>query len=102
LKANKYPTEKGSFSIKITDEQIAQNNGIFTVDYENGNCTVKKNVTETYDLSVDILAAARLLMGREGLTAEELSFIPGVQLESDCADFIRAFPRWATQFNDDF
>ena len=102
LKANKYPTEKGSFSIKITDEQIAQNNGIFTVDYENGNCTVKKNVTETYDLSVDILAAARLLMGREGLTAEELSFIPGVQLESDCADFIRAFPRRATQFNDDF
>lgn len=102
LKANKYPSCKGRFSLKITDEQIPENNGIYTVEYENGVGTVKKNYDENYDLALDAPAAARILLGGEGLNAEQISYIPNTHVKNDCIDFVNAFPARTTLFYENF
>jgi predicted acetyltransferase len=102
LEATVYPDEKGSFSVKITDNQIEKNNGIFTVDYEDGKCTVKKDVSTQYDLALDILGASRIILGREGLTLDEISYIENVEIKTDCVDFLKAFPKKTTVFYDGF
>ncbi len=102
LKANAYPKTRGRFTLKITDKQIEGNNGIFTVEYENGNCTVHKNSQTDFDIATDITTASRILLGREGLTEEEISYLPETLVNGDCEDFIRAFPRRTTQFYGDF
>lgn len=102
LKANTYPLEKGCFSLKITDEQIPANNGIYTVEYENGVGTVKKNENGFYDLSLDAPAAARVLLGGEGLNADQISYISNTEIKTDCTDFVKAFPVRTTLFYDSF
>ncbi len=102
LKSTAYPQEKGEFSIKITDAQIEENNGIFTVRYGNGECSVKKDVTQVFDISMDIPAASRLILGREGLTIDEISYLNNVTVVTDCKDLLRAFPKRTTMFYDGF
>ena len=102
LELTEYPAERGSFSVKITDIQLEQNNGIFTVNYENGKCTVEKDASTDYDLALDIPAASRIILGREGLTLDEISYINNVEIKSDCADFLKAFPKKTTLFYDNF
>ncbi len=102
LEATVYPDEKGSFSVKITDNQIEKNNGIFTVDYEDGKCTVKKDASTQYDLALDILGASRIILGREGFTLDEISYIENTEIKTDCIDFLKAFPKKTTVFYDVF
>ncbi len=102
LEATQYPKEKGCFSVKITDAQIAKNNGVFTVSYENGKCEVGKNVSAEYDIALDIPAASRIILGREGLTLDEISYISNVEIKTDCVGFLRAFPKKTTVFYDGF
>lgn len=102
LKATVYPDEKGEFTVKITDSQIEKNNGIFTVTYENGESTVKKNISSDYDLALDIPAATRIILGREGLTADEIAYIANTEIKTDCKDFLKAFPKKTTIFYDVF
>lgn len=102
LEATTYPKEKGSFSIKITDEQIPDNNGIFTVSYENGKCVVEKDSSDAFDIAMDIPSASRLILGREGLTIDEIKYLNNVTVVTDCADFLRAFPKKTTVFYDGF
>ncbi len=102
LKTNCYPNEKGKFSVKLTDKEIKKNNGIFSVEYENGVATVNKNISTNYDIALDTLAAARILLSGEGFTAENLSFIPNVEIKNNCNDFLRAFPKRTTIFYDAF
>ncbi len=102
LEATAYPNEKGSFSVKITDNQIEKNNGIFTVNYVDGKCTVEKDISTEYDLALDIPAASRIILGREGLTLDEISYIANVEIKTDCVDFLRAFPKKTTVFYDVF
>lgn len=102
LKANRYPDEKGSFSVKLTDKEFEKNNGIFTVEYENGVAKVNKNITNDYEISLDTLTAAKILLGCEGFTAENLSFLPNIEIRCDCNDFLKAFPKRTTIFYDDF
>lgn len=102
LESSAYPKEKGVFSIKITDKQIPENNGIFTVNYENGKGSVKKDVSDVFDLATDIAAASRLILGREGLTIDEIAYLNNVEVHSECTDFLRAFPKKATIFYDGF
>ena len=100
--ATAYPKEKGTFTVKITDAQIEKNNGVFTVSYENGEGTVYKNITSDYDLALDIQAATRIILGREGLTTDEISYIANTEIVTDCRDFLRAFPKCTTIFYDNF
>ena len=80
LEATVYPNEKGSFSIKITDNQIDKNNGVFTVSYEDGECTIQKESSTEFDIALDILGASRIILGREGLTLDEISYISNVEI----------------------
>ncbi len=102
LEATVYPDEKGSFSVKITDNQIEKNNGVFTVSYEKGKCEVRKNISAEYDIAMDIPAASRIILGREGLTLDEISYISNVEIKTDCIGFLRAFPKKTTVFYDGF
>ena len=102
LKANNYPDDEGVFTIKSTDEQIKANNGFFTVRYKNGGCTVTVNETTDYDIALDAPAAARLLLGKEGLTLDEISYIDNIEIKTDCKDFLRAFRKTTTQFYEAF
>ena len=102
LKANDYPEEEGIFTIKSIDEQIEANNGIFTVRYKNGKCTVTVNEATDYDIAFDAPAAARLLLGKEGLTLDEISYIDNVEIKTDCKDFLNAFKKSTTQFYEGF
>lgn len=102
LNATVYPEEKGEFSVKITDARIEKNNGIYCVRYENGKGSVLKTERGNYDIALDAPAAARLILAREGLTADEIAYIPNVEINGDCADFLRAFPKKTTFFYDGF
>lgn len=102
LNVTEYPREKGSFLIKIVDSQIEQNNGIYSVKYENGKATVEKTESGNYDIALDTPAASRIILAREGLTAEEISYIPNVEIKGNCTDFLRAFPKATTFFYVEF
>lgn len=102
LESNTYPENYGKFSLKVTDPQIEQNNGIFTVEYENGKCTVEKSDSGDFDISLDISLCSRLLLGREGLSLEEITYLTNVEIKTDCKDFLNAFPKRTTQFFDGF
>ncbi|MBR4287742.1 MAG: GNAT family N-acetyltransferase [Clostridia bacterium] len=102
LEATQYPKEKGCFSVKITDNQIDKNNGVFTVSYEDGKCTIQKESSTEFDIALDILGASRIILGREGLTLDEISYISNVEIRNDCEDFLRAFPKKTTVFYDGF
>ncbi len=97
-----YPQEDGCFSLKITDEQIERNNGIFTVCYKNKKATVTKSQDGDYDIVFDIATASRIILGREGLTLDQISYLSGTQIKNPSHDFIKAFPKATTQFFDEF
>ena len=88
--------------MKITDKQIESNNGIFIVKYENGKGDVTKTTVGDYDIALDICGASRIILGREGLSKEEITYIPDTQINSDCSDFLKAFPKATTIFYEDF
>ena len=107
LESTVYPTKRGIFSIKIIDDQIPENNGIYTVDYSNGKANILKDFAEFPDLEMNINAASRIILGREGLTTDELSYIDSVVLDSFSGDsgseaFLRAFAKKTTIFYDGF
>lgn len=101
LENNVYPGEYGKFSILSLDE-LQQNNGVFTVEYENRKATVTRSDSGDYDISLTAPAAARLLLAGEGHTAETAVYIDGVELKTDADDFFRAFPHRASRFTDSF
>ena len=102
LKLNIYPKEKGSFILKSVDECIARNNGTFRVEYENGKAAVTKADGEKPDITLNAPALARVLLAREGLDAEALSYIDGAEISGDITDFLKAFPHLTTAFYDGF
>ena len=67
----------GHFTVKVSDEQIAQNNGVFEVTYTAGQPAVKKvgDNGET-DLTVTIQRLCQLVTGT--LTVEEALWLDGV------------------------
>ena len=101
LENNAYPEKYGKFSILSLDN-LPQNEGIFDVEYENGNVTVTKRNEGDYDLSLTAPAAARLLLACEGHTKDTAVYIDGVEFKNDAEDFFRAFPYRPTRFTDSF
>jgi predicted acetyltransferase len=101
LENNVYPREYGKFSILSLDN-FEQNQGIFDVEYENGRGIVSCRKEGDYDIALTPSAAARLLLGGEGHTAQTAVYIDGVELKNDADDFFRAFPHRATRFIDSF
>lgn len=101
LKAKRYPKQYGKFSFLSTDD-VPMCKGVFTVEYENGECNIERSDSKDFDFSLNAPAAARLLLAGEGLSEQLLSYVDGFNKKGEIEDFIRAFPRAATDFNKGF
>lgn len=101
LNANDYPQTPGSFVLRCVDS-IEQNNGVFAVEYGNGEAAVTKTNNAKPDITLDACAAARILLSGRGFTAESIGMLQGAELSGDCSDFLRAFPHRATAFIEGF
>ncbi len=94
LKANAYPEAPGRFTVGI------ENGDTFDVSYGGGKAEIKKT-TESPDVLLSPLAAAKIFT--EGLRDKnELLFLPGVKINGNTADLLRAFPFRNVFFNDSF
>ena len=94
LKVNAYPTERGIFTLRVEDN-LPDVAGTFRVEYENGKCAVERldNDCAKVDLTVGPTALAKLFYGTDAFNAELASYLDGVKMENDAADFFRAFPK---------
>ncbi len=101
LENNVYPEKHGRFSLLSLDS-LEQNKGIFDVEYQNKKAIVTRRTEGDYDISLTPPAAARLLLGGEGHTAETARYINGVCIKNNADDFFSAFPHRTTRFYDSF
>ncbi len=94
LRANIYPTVHGVFTLRVED-WLPDVAGTFRVEYENGACEVERLDSECAkaDLTVGPTALAKLFYGTEAFDATLASYLDGVKMENDAADFFRAFPK---------
>ena len=93
-----YPAEKGSFTVRVTDSVKSpfcreHTEGIWQVDYKNGDASVTRLADDaSWDLSAPMPAFTQLIHGYESYGIQTASYLEGVELKNDCADFFRAFP----------
>lgn len=76
----------GQLSLLLTDEQIAENNGVFTVQYRDGRAvTVEKNIVlpENADVSMPIGDFSRGMLGC--LESSALAYVPGIKVRKETA-----------------
>ena len=99
LENNTYPESHGKFRLRSIDS-LERNNGIFTVEYENGKATITRCDDGDYDIALTAPAAARLMLAGEGHTAQTAAYIDGVEIKGNADDFFRAFPYRVTRFAD--
>ena len=99
LENNTYPESHGKFRLRSIDS-LERNNGIFTVEYENGKATITRCDDGDYDIALTAPAAARLMLAGEGHTAQTAAYIDGVEIKGNADDFFRAFPCRVTRFAD--
>lgn len=100
LQKKKYPEAPGHFNVKIIDT-IEKNNGVFSVEYGDGQVEVKKNDNLKADIIFDICAASKILLtGIEDFNAVE--YENGIIVENNNEDFFRAFKKEKTFFLDRF
>jgi len=94
LRANTYPTERGVFTLRVED-WLPDVAGTFRVEYEDGKCEVERldNECDKVDLTVGPTALAKFFYGTDAFDATLASYLDGVKMENDAADFFRAFPK---------
>lgn len=90
LKAHKYPSSFGKFSIKMTDN-MPVNCGIFDVEYSHGQTKVTRRDSGEYDVAVTPASAVLLLMSDISCTAETARYLDGVEINGTADDFFRAY-----------
>ncbi|MBR5221186.1 MAG: GNAT family N-acetyltransferase [Clostridia bacterium] len=94
LRVNAYPTERGIFTLRVED-WLPDVAGTFRVEYENGKCEVERLDSDLSkaDLTVGPTALSKLFYGTDSFDATLASYLDGVKMENDAADFFRAFPK---------
>ena len=94
LRANAYPMARGVFTLRVEDS-LPDVAGAFRVEYEGGKCEVERLDADLAkaDLTVGPPALAKLFYGTDAFSAELASYLDGVTMENDAADFFRAFPK---------
>lgn len=98
LASIRYPAEKGSFTVRVTDCPkspfcTSHTAGVWQVDYKNGDAAVTRLADDAaWDLSAPMPAFTQLLHGYESYGIQTAAYLEGVELTNDCADFFRAFP----------
>ena len=71
----------GKLTMDIIDKQIAENNGIFTVTFENGKAVSCEKTENTPDIRLEMPALSALISGALDLNAA-ISWLPGIELLS--------------------
>lgn len=93
LKKHVYPEKAGCFTFCAAGET-------WEVNYAGGCAEVKKTDKKAV-ITADRTAAAKLLL--EGVrNTRELEYSPGVEINGNADDFVRAFPLSEIYFNDSF
>ncbi|MDD3335021.1 MAG: GNAT family N-acetyltransferase [Eubacteriales bacterium] len=82
---------EGKLSIALTDSQISQNNGCFTVSFKPGAENQVSKTNDTPDILMSIQAFSRMLLGRCDLDAAP--GLPDVTLQCDIEKAARVFYR---------
>lgn len=90
-----YPTKPGAFCLKIEDN-LPKNNGLFAVEYGDGRVQVQRKQAGEADVTMTACAAARVLLGGEGFTPQQLAFLPGVAIHTHADALCRSLPAKAT------
>lgn len=101
LKYNQYPSDAGHFRLMVNDT-LEYNRGIWEVEYENGLSSVKKYAGDKFDLSAEIPALSRIMLGCGDFNAEKAQYLSGIKCNNDSRDFFRAFPKRRYHLHDYF
>lgn len=90
----------GTISIKLSDNYILENNGIFTVAYQDGKAiTVEKDILEEFDIALNISTFSSAIVGN--YTTEQLLLKDDVLLHSDTNKINHVFykkPNWINNY----
>ena len=97
LRSYNYPVENGTFTLAVSDS-LPCSRGTFRVSFGGGSSAVQKisdNPIAEADLTMEMPALSRLLLGSETLTARTAPYLPGVIVRDEVgADaFFRAFQK---------
>lgn len=91
LENNTYPEEYGHFRLQI-DDPLAYNRGVYAVEYVHGKAQViRMPFDSAYDLSLNVPAMSRILLGGERFDARRADYMDGVKFGGNADDFFRAF-----------
>jgi len=101
LGAVRYPEEKGCFTVRVRAEEgvscrMEKIAGAWRVEYEGGaGRVVRLDDGAECDLVCGIGALTQMVFGFESFGADAATYLPGVEMKDECADFFRAFPNRA-------
>lgn len=101
LKNNLYPDEPGHFRL-FADDPLEYNRGIYEVEYADGKSSVKKISGGEFDISAEIPALSRIMLGCDVFDASKAAYLPGIKLNNSAGDFFRAFPKRKHHLHDYF
>ena len=97
-----YPEEFGHFRVQI-DDPLAFNRGVYAVEYVRGEAQViRMPFDSAYDLSLNVPALSRILLGGERFDARRASYMDGVKICGNADDFFRVFGRRANNLLEKF
>ena len=93
LSAHDYPQKAGAFTIRVMDSMPSVA-GTFCVRYGAGEVHVERlDDSAAADVTLGATALVQLLYGYLPLDARSLAYLDGVEVQGDCEDLLRAFPR---------
>lgn len=101
LRHNNYPSEPGHFRL-FADDTLEYNHGIYEVEYADGKSSVKKLSGGEYDISAEIPALSRIMLGCDNFNAAKARYLSGIKLNNNAEDFFRAFPKRKHHLHDYF
>ena len=102
LETHTWPAERGHFTLRVEDP-LPGCAGTYEVEYEKGAAQVTRG-DGAGGITMEAPALARVLLSGAGYGAEELAWLPGVQVQrpGDAADLARAFPRRSAELTEEF
>ena len=79
----------GKAIIKINDNMLAQNNGIWAIEFKDGNLLSLNKTEENPQAEMDIETFTSLILGKYG--AEDFEFVSGLNIYSESEDLSKIF-----------
>ena len=92
LEQNVWPEESGGFVIRVEDS-LPRVGGVWQAEYGNGGCEIRRADGKTPSATFTAASVMPLLYGYEAYSEELLRYAPGVQVDGDVRDLVRAFPK---------